>query len=367
MRICFLAAADSQHSHRWIRFFAERGHEVHWLSLVKTDRPMARGIVFRVIGGPWKGKTVRGVWAATEVPRVIRCIEPDLVHAHYVGWYGLLGILAGVRPCVVTAWGSDVSPSRRSRIRGLLVRRALMSADLITCDAFHIAESMADIGVDPERIEIVCFGVETDVFCPGPKDEEVVRGWGAEKRPVVISLRNLEPIYDVGTLIDAVPLIRKTVPDVLVIIAGQGSQERVLQERVRALGLGDFVRFVGRYEHQNLPRMLRSSDVYVSTSLSDAGIAASTAEAMACGLPVVVTDTGENRRWIHDGKTGFLVPARDPGALANRILQILEDRELAASIGRGARAVIAAKNDYQREMARMELLYQQLVSERRRS
>lgn len=361
MRICFLAAGDSQHSHRWIRFFAERGHEVHWLSLVESDRPIVSSIGFQVLGGRWTGKTARGVWAATEVGRAIRDFAPDLVHAHYAGWYGLLGMLARVRPFVVTAWGSDVLFAGRARIRGALVRRVLMAADLVTCDAYHMAETMMGIGVDPGRIEIIYFGVETDVFRPGPKDEEVLRSWGAQGRPVVISLRNLEPVYDVGTLIEAVPLVRKRVPDVLVVIAGRGSQEGALRERARALGLDDHVRFIGRYEHRFLPRMLCSADVYVSTSLSDAGIAASTAEAMACGVPVVVTDIGENERWIDDGTTGLLVPARDPSALASQIIRVLEDRDLAAAMGEKGRAVIAARNDYRREMWRMELLYRRLV------
>jgi glycosyltransferase involved in cell wall biosynthesis len=61
------------------------------------------------------------------------------------------------------------------------------------------------------------------------------------------------------------------------------------------LNVDDFVQFLGRIPHEAMPDLLTQADIYVSTSLSDAGISASTAEAMACGLPVIVTDTGENR------------------------------------------------------------------------
>jgi len=101
-------------------------------------------------------------------------------------------------------------------------------------------------------------------------------------------------------------------------------------------------------------------DVYVSTSLSDAGIAASTAEAMACGLPVVITDSGENARWIEPGRNGFLVPLSEPGALAEKLLRLIDDPELRSRLGAAGRATIQERNDYQVEMAKMETLYQQI-------
>jgi glycosyltransferase involved in cell wall biosynthesis len=193
-------------------------------------------------------------------------------------------------------------------------------------------------------------------------DEKFIDEWQAGGRLIVISLRNLEPVYDIGTLLDAVPTVCREVPNVLFVICGTGSSEAALKKRVNDLGIGQSVRFTGRYDHDELHNMLRSSDVYVSTSLSDGGIAASTAEAMACGLPAVVTNTGENDQWIEDGKTGFLVAARTPSALANRIVYLLRDSALRKAIGLAARNVIVERNDYTTEMSKMERLYEEIAS-----
>ena len=106
---------------------------------------------------------------------------------------------------------------------------------------------------------------------------------------------------------------------------------------------------------------------YVSTSLSDGGIAASTAEAMACGIPAVVSNSGENDRWIEDGKTGFLVPARASEMLAQRIVSLLRDGALRKVVGLAGRDVIVERNDYAGEMTKMEKLYEEVAGVQTRS
>ncbi len=102
-------------------------------------------------------------------------------------------------------------------------------------------------------------------------------------------------------------------------------------------------------------------DVYVSTSLSDAGLAASTAEAMACGLPVVITDFGDNRKWIEDGESGFIVPLKDPKALAEKIIYLLKNKDIRREFGMRNRKIIEEKNNYYREMEKMENSYIELT------
>ena len=89
MRICYLATADSVHSYRWIRFFAKRGHEVYWLSLTAAEREVPAGVRFLRVGGLSRGR-LGLLRAALSIRGVVREIDPDLVHAHYVGSYGLL-------------------------------------------------------------------------------------------------------------------------------------------------------------------------------------------------------------------------------------------------------------------------------------
>ena len=120
----------------------------------------------------------------------------------------------------------------------------------------------------------------------------------------------LEPIYDVGTLIKSIPLVLKMIPDAKFIIAGDGEQKEYVMNLAKSLNVFHATRFVGWIPNEELPKYLSSSDVYVSTSISDS-FAVSTLEAMACELAPVITDIGDNKRWIKDGENGFIVPTKE--------------------------------------------------------
>jgi glycosyltransferase involved in cell wall biosynthesis len=127
------------------------------------------------------------------------------------------------------------------------------------------------------------------------------------------------------------------------------------------LGISQSVKFTGRIPNDELPEYLSSADIYVSTSLSDAGLAGSTAEAMACGLPVIITDFGDNGKWVEDEINGFLIPLRDPEALASKIIQLIRDEEIRDRFGRINRQIIEERNDWQKEMRKIEELYESLM------
>ena len=358
MKLCFLAAADSIHSHRWVRYFADKGHEVDWISLTPFTEKPGNVTCHDFSGGT---KWMNFMRAAARIRGLVAEIKPDILHAHYAGTYGMLGALAGFQPFVLTAWGSDVLMVGSERIRGIPVRWALRKAKLITCDAYHMVKAMRDLGVDERKIELVFFGIDTERFAPGSADDEILDRWGARGRPRVISLRSLEPVYDIGTLLKAVPAVVESYPDVLFVICGSGSEAENLKRQAASLGLDRNILFTGRYANAELPRMLCSADAYVSTSLSDAGIAASTAEAMACGVAAVVTNTGENDKWIEDDKTGFLVAAGDSAALAERLKLLLSDEAMRGRIGLAGRQVIVERNSYKREMDKMDDFYRAVL------
>lgn len=360
MRLCFLAAANSIHSYRWVKYFAQHGHEVAWISLTQSIFEPIHGVQYveyPVSTSPWS--LFRVGW---KIKQWIRSWQPDVLHAHYVGTYGLVGMLSGFHPVVMTAWGSDVLLGRKSLIKKPFVTRSLKTADLVTCDADHMREAMTELGVDPGKIRVVYFGIDTKQFAPRDKSAEIRTRLELHDAPTIISLRNLEPIYDIETLIETVPLVAKQVPDARFVVVGRGSQEQRLRQLADRLGVCECIRFVGFVPNRELPMYLASMDVYVSTSLSDAGIAASTAEAMACGIPVVVTDTGENSKWITDGVTGFIVPSRSAIHLAEKIVRLLKDPEWRVNVGAKGRAVIQARNDYETEMSKMNALYAGLVT-----
>lgn len=359
MRLCFMAAANSIHSYRWIKYFAEVGHEVTWISLAPNIFDPLPGVRCFEVESSGRGRGI--LLGALKARKIFAKARPDVLHVHYVGAYGTMALLTGFRPLVATPWGSDVIYGKESPFKRPLIGWVLRRAAMVTCDAWHMRREVTRFGVPTDRIHIINFGVETDRFSPRTPSSAVRAGHGLGKAPAVISLRNFEPVYDLRTLVEAVPRILQHFPETRFVLVGRGSLESELKALANRLGIEDAVRFVGFVPNERLPDTLSSVDVYVSTSLSDAGIAASTAEAMACALPVVVTDSGENARWITSGENGFLVPVTQPEALAAAVCRLLGDAELRRRLGTAGRATIQARNDYRAEMAKMDLLYRGLV------
>jgi len=356
MKICFLAAANSIHSHRWVKFFADRGHEIRWISFAPSTFGAIAGVDYTELPAPG----LNALSLILRVRSIVARSKPDVLHAHYAGMYGMVGAAAGFRPFVVTAWGSDVIYGSKSLVKRPLLRWTLRRAALVTCDAQHMKERMIRLGIDEAKIKIIRFGIDTDVF--SPRDRAGARRLlGVADRPTVISTRNLAPVYDVETLVRAVPLVLARMPETQFLIAGEGKQKDPLSALAAKLGVSESVRFIGFIPNEKLPEYLSAADAYVSTSLSDGGIAASTAEAMATGLPVVVTDSGENRSWIEDGRQGFMAPVRSPEVLADKIHRLLADEAAGRRMGILGRDVIRERNDYRIEMGRMEALYLEII------
>jgi L-malate glycosyltransferase len=361
VKICYLANAASIHTVRWAKYFASRGHEVHLISPGASGENAVENVnlhLFTMSRHPiLHCDPIR-------IRRLIKKIEPDILHAHYISGYGLLGALSGFHPFILSAWGSDVLvAARESQLEKWAARFAVRSADAIHCDAEHIIGPLMELGANPEKIKLICFGVDTEKFKPAQRNKKLQEELGIVGSPTVISLRSLEPIYDIETLINSIPLVLKEIPEAKFLVVGGGSQEAKLKEQAKSLSISQSVKFTGRIPNDELPGYFNSADIYVSTALSDAGLASSTAEAMACGLPVIITDFGDNKKWVEDGTNGFLVPLRNPQALATKIIYLMRNKEVRDKFGQINRQIIVERNDWETEMKKVEKLYETSVGQ----
>jgi len=359
MKICFLGNAQIIHTRRWVQYFANAGHEVHLISLTSSFESMKNVHYYEIKKMPLR--VLNTISLILRVKKLIKSIEPEILHVHYAGMYGLVGSLSRFHPFVLTAWGSDILIAGQSRIKSTLVKFVLNKADLITCDADHMIDAMLKLGAEKKKIKFINFGVDTNKFHPEKQNNDLRYKLGITNSPVIISLRTLEPLYDVGTLIKAVPHVLDETPNAIIVIAATGPQERELKKMATSLGVAESIKFVGFISNDELPQYLNMADIYVSTSTSDAGIASSTAEAMSCGLPVITTDFGANGDWIIDGKGGFLVPIKKPEILAEKIIYLVNNAEKRKKFGETNKSIIKDRNDYYIEMKKMEDLYLKLI------
>lgn len=364
MKICYLAGANSIHSYRWIKYFSEKGHDIYWISLT----PLTVGDKIKNVDmTEIKEFPIKIFSIATSMFKVRELIKnnrPDILHAHYAGTYGLLGAMSQFHPFIVTAWGSDVLLAGNRFLKRPVIKYTLDKADLITCDAEHMKKAIIKLGGSEEKINIIYFGTDIRRFNPDTKCEKLRRRLGVLDAPIVISMRSLEPIYNVETFIQSIPGVLEEIPDAKFVVVGSGSQENNLKKLAESQGVARSTFFAGRISGDEIPNYLKSSDVYVSTSLSDAGLAASTAEAMSSGLPVIVTETGENRLWVKEGENGFIISVRNHEILAEKIIYLLKNKEQRETFGKVSRKIIEEKNNYYVEMDKMDRIYKELAKGR---
>ncbi len=365
MKICFIADAIDIHTQKWVNYFARKGHEVHLISASPGE-----GYIYGVQLYQLTVPLPQNFWVALRsinvLARIIKArklvnrIKPDILSAHYITTNGFLGAISGFHPLVLTAWGSDVLLfSRYSSYWRSLGKYALRRADVVTCDSEVLRRGLAGLGVAPAKIRIVYHGVDTRKFTP-QAGKEFRASLGLQGIPVVISTRKLRPIYNVEMLIRAIPRILEQAPQVRFIIAGDGEQKEYLEGLAASLGVSEDIRFVGWISPDELVACLGAADIYVSTSLSDS-TSLSLQEAMACELAPVVTDLPANREWVTDGETGYIVPQNDVPALVDRIIYLLENEETRTKFGKEGRKIIRERAEYEKEMAKAEKLYEEMV------
>lgn len=154
-------------------------------------------------------------------------------------------------------------------------------------------------------------------------------------KPVLLSNRNLEPHYNVACTLQAFATIQTQIAEARLIVAGDGSERRSLRELAHELQLNN-VDFTGAVAPERMPALYDSADIFVNASNID-NQPLSIIEAFASGLPVVTTGAGGIRDMVSDAVTGLMVSCDDHAALADRVLSLLSDDELASRLASRAR------------------------------
>jgi L-malate glycosyltransferase len=153
-------------------------------------------------------------------------------------------------------------------------------------------------------------------------------------RPIFLSNRNLYPLYNVACILRAFAKIQQKFPDAKLIIAGDGSQRRMLESLARKLKL-EHVEFRGRVAPNRMNELYDEAHIFLNSSNID-NMPGSILESFASGVPVVSTSAGGIRCIVSHGKNGLLVPRNDHEAMASLAIQLLESPEFATSIARHA-------------------------------
>ena len=268
-------------------------------------------------------------------------------------WFGAaapLGLLApglrertGVTRAIALTHGHEAGWAALPGAKGLL-RRIARGVDIVTYlgEYFRVRLDRA-IG-DLTTLERLAPGVDTDAFTASVSGDEVRAVYGLTDRPVVVCVSRLVPRKGQDTLIRALPLIRRRVPDAALLLVGGGPYRSTLESLATEHGVASHVIFTGTVPWTDLPAHHAAGDVFAMPcrtrrgGLDVEGLGIVYLEASATGRPVVAGDSGGAPDAVLEGETGYVLPGRDVDALADRIATILADRALATRLGAAGRS-----------------------------
>lgn len=274
-------------------------------------------------------------------------------------WFGAaapLGLMAptlrraGVERTVATTHGHEIWWSSVPGARALL-RRVGERNDVLTYLGEYCRSRIERplTSAARERMVQLTPGVDDAVFRPGAGGAAVRAELGLGERPVVVCVSRMVARKGQDVLVEALPLVRRRVPDAALLLVGDGPHRRAVERRVAALGLQDDVVLTGRVPWQRTPEYYDAGDVFAMPTrtrllgLEPEALGICYLEAAATQLPVVVGDSGGAPDAVLDGENGFVVPGRSVEAVADRVATLLEDRELAERFGRRGREWVAAQ------------------------
>ena len=346
------------HTVRLATALGERGHEV---AICGPHAERAAGLGVRVIDVAIPREVSIGGQgrAVLAFARAVGGFSPDLIHTHGSQASGVARLARVRHPRVPIVFSPHnfaftnwfTSPAERRAYRGIeRVLAPLTSRYIAVCEA-ELRE-VRGIGAG-RRGRLVYNGITP--FEPGPPGERFTAL--AAGGPLLAAVTELQPPKGIPTLIEAMPEILRGEPRARLLIAGDGPMRAEVEALIEDLGVGEAVVLLGSID--DVPGLLAAADVFLAPGWAESFPYANL-EAMSARLPIVAADVGGVGEAIIEGRTGRLVPAQDPAALAGATLGLLGDRTAAAALGTAARALLEERFTFGEMVAGTLAVYAEL-------
>jgi len=292
--------------------------------------------------------------------KILREWKPDIVHSHMIH-ANLLARITRIfyKVPVLVSTAHSISEGRRWREIAYKLTDSL--ADITTNVSRAAVERYIRVGAAPEgKIIFMPNGVDTLRFRPDQTLRRTLRDdLGVNGKFVWLAVGRFEAAKDYPNMLQAFKTVVETIQNTMLLFAGQGTLLEDIKKLAIDLGLTKNVRFLGM--RRDVPELMNAADAFVLSSQWE-GFGLVIAEAMACQLPVVATDSGGPREILNGGKLGFLVPTKDPKALATAMIKMMNLPELERkAMGRAGRAYIEANYSLERVVDQWENLYKELL------
>jgi glycosyltransferase involved in cell wall biosynthesis len=348
------------------RSLREKGHEVTVVLPARLERSVAafRRLAVEVVPLPF-GKVMWSPQAIVAVIRLIRRRGVDVVHVHSQE-AGLLGRVvarvAGARGIIYTPQTIDIRRARWHWLYVLLECALARVTDAIVSVNSPDRKRLIEWGIPSTKVVIVPNGIDLGAFSKPIDVDALRRSLGLDShRPLVMQVGRLSAQKDPLAFVEGALRVTQARPDAQFALVGEGPLKEAVTSRVQALGLSEHVDVMG-WQDQGF-RLAAAADIVTLTSRWE-GTPYSMLEAMAWARPVVATAVNGCSELILDGQSGFLVPPGDTASWARRVLDLLDDPEMAAAMGRWGRRRVEEAYSLRATVARTESLYRQVARSR---
>ena len=244
-----------------------------------------------------------------------------------------------------------------NRLFNLLGKFIVRTADTVRVESVVEKQHLTSLGVLAERVWVIPLLYDFQRFERADGATIRARYMDATYREMVLFVGRLAPEKDIPTMLRAVPLLAQKRPGARIVIVGKGHEDARLHQMASEMGLGERVAFADSVRSEQMPSYFHACDVLVLPSIYE-GIPTVLVEAAASGKPVVSTRTRNVEDVVLDGQTGYIVPVRDPAALAEALARVLADPAHAAQMGQAGREWVQARFAPGKVMTDLQTMWQ---------
>jgi glycosyltransferase involved in cell wall biosynthesis len=295
---------------------------------------------------------------------LLKRIGADIVHTHNhsVWLYG--GIAARILnlPLVHT---EHTSPDYNKEKWYKIEKWLSYITDRITTVSNSVGKFMeVRERIAPDKITVIHNGIDTGIYSKYVDRDVKRKELNLDDSDQIIgNIARFFPNKDHACLLRAFKLVVERIPSAKLLIAGDGPLRNELFGLTEKLALTSTVKFLGN--RRDIPELLRIFDVFALSSIKE-GLPITLLEAMASEVPIVATDVDGNPEVVVHNQTGYIVPARDPNSLADKIITLLMDKEKAKHMGKTGRVRAEEEFSFEKMSAQYDALYSSLLNGKRK-
>ena len=362
MKICFIGPAGSTHLEKWCKFLKEYGHDITIISLVMNESEYATVIPLRG-NYNWRQSEitkVRWLFQRRVIRKTIQEIKPDIVNVHYATSYGIMAALSGIDNYILSVWGADVYDfPQKSFVHKFFLEYSLNHASRIFSTSYAMREETKKY--TQKRIDVTPFGVDLLLFNPNKRNRV------QDGKFIVGTIKTLSEKYGISYMIKAFAYACLVLPNMnlQLRIGGNGPQENEYKRLVVELGIQERVLFLGFISQEQAAIEWANMDLgIVYSTLDSESFGVSAVEALASGVPLIISDVPGLKESTGGGSNSLVVPRMDQKKLDSELVGLILDEKRRYDMAMNGRKYVEYHYSANLCFRRIEELYYDFIGKR---